>query len=201
MVRSPLTTRQTPADRRPSPQQSAGADKGVGAFDIAAQHAIVIEERHVAAQSRQRLLKRRRGCERPMEIDALGRGQVLDRKDRARIRDHRAEAARGEGRHADMVLLIGRGREAVDARRMGQALILGGERGGGHLGDHEARIQSALLHEKSRKAAHARIDEQRDAPLGNRADFRDRKRHRIGGQRHRFSVKLPPEMNSSLSGK
>ena len=68
------------------------------------------------------------------------------------LRDHRLETARGEGGHRHMVFLVGGGRQAVDARRMRQRLVLGRQRRRGDVRDHEARVQARGRREEGRQA-------------------------------------------------
>ena len=91
-----------------------------------------------------RALERRRRLQRPAEVDALRRGEQLDRDDGRRVARHRREPARGEGRHADVVFLVRRGRQRIDAGRMRERLVLGRERRRRDLRDHEARIDAAV---------------------------------------------------------
>ena len=128
--------------------------------------------------------------QRAQELDALRRGQQLDAEDVRGVVDHRLQPARGEGRHRHVVLLVGAGRQAVDAGRMRQRLVLARQRRRGHVGDHEAAVQARVGGEERRQARHAGVDQHRDAPLGDRADLGDRDRHRVGGQRHRLGVEV-----------
>ena len=137
-----------------------------------------------------RRLERRRARERTQELDPLRRGEQLDAEDVRGVGDHRLQAARGEGRHGDMVFLVGAGRQAVDARRMGERLVLARQRRGGDVGDHEAAVQARLGREERRQARDAGVDQHRDAALGDRADLGDRDRHRVGGERDRLGVEV-----------
>ena len=56
--------------------------------------------------------------------------------------DHRLQPARREGRHRDVVFLVGAGRQAVDAGRVGERLVLARQRRRGDVGDHEAAVQA-----------------------------------------------------------
>jgi len=44
-----------------------------------------------------------------------------------------------------MVLLVGRGRQAVDAGRVGKGFVLARQGRGGDLGDHESGVEAAIL--------------------------------------------------------
>ena len=70
---------------------------------------------------------------------------------RARLAFIGAKPPRAMRRHADMVFLIGRGRHAVDARRMRQLLVLAHQRRGGALRDHEAGIEPGIADEERRQ--------------------------------------------------
>ncbi len=85
------------------------------------------------------------------------------------------------GAHAHVVLLVGGGRDRVDARRVREHLVLADERGGGVLGDHEAVVQAAVADEEGRQAAaQGRVHEALGAALG---DARAARRGRCRGSR------------------
>ncbi len=107
-----------------------------------------------------------RWSHRRVEADALGRGQQLDADDGGRVVAHVVQAPGGEGGHRDVVLLVGRGRQAVHAGGMGQRLVLAGQRRGGDLGDHEAGIDAGIGDQEGGQAAHRRVGQQRRAPFG-----------------------------------
>ncbi len=73
----------------------------------------------------------------------------------ARCSPPSAQPARGERRHADVVLLIGRGRQRIDRGRMGERLVLRRQRRRGHVRDHEAGVDAAVLDEERRQARRA----------------------------------------------
>ncbi len=73
---------------------------------------------------------------------------------------------------------------------MGQGLVLGGERRRGDLSDHEAGVDPAIVDQKRRQTGHPRVDQQRHAPLGERADFGDGQRQIIGRKGHRLGVEV-----------
>ena len=100
------------------------------------------------------------------------------------------QATRAMRRHRHMIFLIGRGRDRIDARRIGALLVLADQRRGRDLRDHEARIEPGLGRQKSGKARQRRIDEHRDAAFGNRPDLADRKRDHVGGEGDWLGVKI-----------
>src|SRR3546814_8669710 len=61
-------------------------------------------------------------------IETLRRREQLDADHRARILRHREQPPRAVRRHRDMILLIGRGRDRIDARRIGALLVLAAQR-------------------------------------------------------------------------
>ncbi len=74
---------------------------------------------------------------------------------------------------------------------MRHLLVLAHQRRGGDLGDHQARIQPRLLGEEGRQAiGQGRVDQQRDAALGDGADLADGKGDLVGGEGHRFGVEI-----------
>ena len=84
------------------------------------------------------------GAQRRVEVAALRGGQQLDADDRGGVLGHRQQPARAVRRHRDVVLLVGRGRDRIDARRIGALLVLRHQRRGRHLRDHEAGVQPGL---------------------------------------------------------
>ena len=77
-----------------------------------------------------------------------------------------------------------------DACRESEALVLADQRGGGDLRDHQARIDARILRQEGGQAAHLWIDENADPPLGNRADFAQRHRDRVGGEGDRLGMEI-----------
>ena len=135
------------------------------------------------------------------QVDPLAGGEELDRHDVEGIGRHGEQAACAVGRHAHVILLVGRGRDAVHARRMTQHAILRHECRGGDLRHHEAGIDPALRGEEGRQAAHLRIDQQRHAALGDGTDLRAREREDIGREGHRLGVKVAPGEDLAGVGK
>ena len=74
--------------------------------------------------------------------------------------------------------------------RMRERLVFGGERRRGHMRDHEARVDAALLHQKRRQTGEIGVHHERDPTLGQRADLRDREREIIGGERDGLGVEI-----------
>ena len=65
-----------------------------------------------------------------------------------------------------MILLARARRNRVDRRRMAERLVLGDERGGDVLRDHEPGVQASIRRQECRQPiAQIRIDEALDAPL------------------------------------
>ena len=137
---------------------------------------------------------------RPVEVDALRRRRAARCDDGGGVVGHLAEAPRGEGRHRDMVLLVGGGRQRIDRGGMGQRLVLGGQRRRRHMGDHEAGIEPALGDEEGRQAAHHRVGEERDAALGEGADLGDGEGEDVGGDRHRLGVEIAAREDLAVLG-
>ena len=69
--------------------------------------------------------------------EALAIRHGLDADDHAGVARHVQQAPRGVGGHGDVVFLVGRGGQAGHAAGVGQALVLGSQRGCRDLGDHE----------------------------------------------------------------
>ena len=137
-----------------------------------------------------RLPERRRGRERRAQVDPLRGGEQLDRDDAGAVGGHVGEPAGGKRRHADVVFLVRRGRQAVDARRVRERLVLARERGRRHLRDHEAGIHPAVLDQERRQPRKRGVDEERDAALGKRPGLRDCHCERVRHERHRLGVEV-----------
>ena len=146
--------------------------------------------RHARAQQRARALERRARRQRRVEVAALRGGEQLDRDDVRGVLRHAARRRARVRRHRDVILLVGRGRDRVDARRIGALLVLRDQRRGRHLRDHEAGVEPRLRREERRQAGQRRIDQHGDAPLGERADLADRQREHVGGERDRLGVEV-----------
>ena len=73
------------------------------------------------------------------------------------------------------------------------------KRGGRDLRHHEAGIHAAVGDQERRQAAHLGVDQQRDAPLGDRADLGDRQRQLIGRERHRLGVKIAARQHLAIA--
>ena len=78
---------------------------------------------------------------------------------------------------------------------MCERLVLGSERRGGHLRNHETRIYAALLDQEWRQSRQVRIHHQRDTALGQRADFRDRDGEIVRSKRNGFGVEVATGQN------
>lgn len=63
-----------------------------------------------------------------MELDALSGRQQLDADHHGGVFGHERQASCRIGRHRNVVLLIGGGRDTVDAAGMGERLVLGHQR-------------------------------------------------------------------------
>ena len=105
--------------------------------------------------------------------------------------DHRLQPARREGRHRDVVFLVGRGRQAVDAGRMRERLVLARQRRRGDVRDHEAAVQAGVGASGTAAGretlASISIAMRRSAIAPTSAIAT---RHRVGGERHRLGVEV-----------
>jgi hypothetical protein len=137
------------------------------------------------------LLEDGRTLQRPVKFDALRRRQQFDPDNDCRIVRHLAQPARCERRHADVVFLVGGRGQAVDTGGMGHRLVFRGQRGCRHVRDHDAGVQAWFAHQERRQAGQMRVDQQRDAALGQRADFGNCQRQRVGRERHRLGMEIP----------
>ena len=103
---------------------------------------------------------------------------------RARGLERRAHA------HADVVFPVRRRRNRVDAGRMRERLHLRGQRRGGHLRHHVARLQAAVAGQERRQVAERRIDQPIGSPLADRRELHERDGEQVGGDRDRRAVKV-----------
>ena len=125
-----------------------------------------------------------------MKVNALRGGEQFDTDDTSGVIHHAQQPARGMGCHADVIFLIRRGGNRVDAAGGGERLVLGNQRGRGDLRDHEAGVHAAVVDQKWRQPAHLRVHEDGDAPLRQAPYLGNRQRKRVCGKCHRLGVKI-----------
>ena len=82
--------------------------------------------------------------ERGQELDGLRAGEQLDRERVLGVGEDLHDLQTGRVPHRHVILLAGARRDRVDARRVGEDLVLGDERRGDVLRDHEARVETAV---------------------------------------------------------
>ena len=104
------------------------------------------------------------------------------------------------GRHADVIFLIRGSRNRIDAGRRRERLVFGNQRRRGDLRDHESGIQTAVVDQEGRQAAHFRVHEHGNAALRQAADFRDRQGKRVGGKGHGLGVKISARQHLARFG-
>jgi len=135
------------------------------------------------------------GAERREQVDALRGGEKFDGENVAEIGEHRSEAARGAHAHGDVIFLVrGRG-NGIDGVRRGERFHFAGERGGGHLQDHEAGVESGMADEKSGQVARLRIGHLVDAALGNASESGESDGEMVGGHGERLAVEIAAAEN------
>ena len=124
--------------------------------------------------------------ERREQIDALARGEELDREHVRREVDRARELERGAHAHADVIFAAGRRRDRVDAGGMRERLDLGRERRGRDVRHHQAGVagRSRAIEER-RQAALGRRHQPLGAALADRRELREAERQRVGGERDR----------------
>ena len=104
--------------------------------------------------------------ERREELHCLRAGEQLDRERTLGVAEHDECLQPGGVAHRHMILLSCARRDRVDARRMAERLVLGDERRGHVLRDHEAGVQPAFGRQERRQpVGEARVYESLDAPL------------------------------------
>ena len=84
---------------------------------------------------------------------------------------------------------------------MRERLVLGGERRGRHLRDHEAGIDAAVLDQERWQPGKVRVHQQRNAALGQRADLGDREREVVRGEGDRLGVEVAARQYLAHPGK
>ena len=73
---------------------------------------------------------------------------------------------------------------------MRQRFVFRSQRRAGDLGDHEAGVHPAVIHQEGRQLGQVAVDQQRHAAFGQRADFGNGQGQVIGGKGHRFGVEI-----------
>ena len=150
-------------------------------------------------RARRRGRARARGRPRAAPTSAAAGGTRGPRRRRAarwrgRARVFATDARRlaGGGRaHRDVVLLVRGGRDRVDARGMGERLVLGGEGGGGDVRDHEAGAAARRrARQEGGQAGERRVDQPLGAALADGAELGDRDGQHVGGEGHRLAVEV-----------
>ena len=169
----------------------AALDARAHRFEVRRERAVAIPERDVGADQRQRVARasaRSRAARRRSTPCAAASSSIATM--RAVFAAIGSQPARRERRHADVILLVRRGRQRVDRSRMRERLVLRRERRRGHLRDHEAGIHAAVLDQKRRQARQVRVHHQRGAALRQRADLGDREREVVRGERDGLGVEI-----------
>ena len=100
-----------------------------------------------------------------------------------------------------MILLVGRGGNRIDAGGIGALLVLGHERRGRHLRDHEPGIETGLRRQEGGQAGQCRIDQHGHAPFRQRPDLADRQRDDVGRESHRLGVEVAARQGLAGLGK
>jgi hypothetical protein len=160
-------------------------------LDVLVQRAIVVERRDDLAHRRDRRPHAQRRDERRALIDAHARGHDLDRERAPHVLDDLTELAGRHAAHRHVVLFSGRRRDAVDARRVREDLVLADERRARDLRDHEARVEAAVPREERREAARQRrVHQLLDATLGDVAELGGRHRGEIEREGQRLPVEV-----------
>ena len=125
----------------------------------------------------------------PVLVDYLS---DLDGDDLYDVLEDLRRLASGDGAHAHVVFAARAGRDRVNGGRVRQDLVLGHQRGGGVLGNHEPRVQAARLHEERRQAVgQGLVDEMGDPALGDAADLGQGYGHIVEDHAHRLARQGP----------
>src|ERR1700733_13441652 len=116
--------------------------------DVGMKVTVVFQARNLATEQGPDSFKRRARREGAMKVASLGGGEELNADDRRCVISHRRQPPRAMRSHRDVILLVGRGRNGIDAGWMGEGLVLGDQGGGGHLRNHEPGIEPGLRGQK-----------------------------------------------------
>ena len=112
--------------------------------------AVVLHERHDAAEVAENLLDSRGGMQRTTELQGLRGIHQLDCEYLLCILDNPDELRCGVGAHTDVVLLSLRRRNGIRAGREAEALALADNGGRRILRNHKAAVQSRFRHQERR---------------------------------------------------
>ena len=121
--------------------------------DVRAHVAILVPGGGHAPHHLVHLLQRLGRLQRAQELDCLTGGEQLDGDHLLNVPHHLEAFPCRKAAHGDVVLGAGAGREGVDAGRVAEGLVLRDERGGRAVGDHEAGVEAAVLHQEGRQLA------------------------------------------------
>ena len=158
----------------------------------AGQRAIVLEPRRERPNELPRGRNAGARLERRMELHRLCAGEQLDREHALGVRQHLPRLQPRRIAHRHMVLLSGARRDRVDARRMGEHLVLADERRRHVLRDHEPGVEPAFDREESgQPLGQRRVDHPLGAALGHRRELGDGHRQRVERERDGLTVEVP----------
>ena len=129
---------------------------------------VVAEPRGERPDEASRAHALRSRLERREELDPLRAREQLDRQRPLGVREHLPGLQPGRVPHRDVILLARARRDRVDARRVGEHLVLADQRRGHVLRDHEPGVEPAVGGQERRQTARqARVDEPLDPALGD----------------------------------
>ncbi len=135
-------------------------------------------------------LQFRRGGEWAQRVERMGGGEQFDAQHACRVVADPGELAAGPRRHAHVIFLARRRRQAVHRGRVRVRLVLGDQRGCRDVRDHEARLEPGFGREEHVEVGvHAAV-EQVDASLGRAREFRDGDREEIADEPDRLGVEV-----------
>ena len=121
--------------------EPAVVDQCRGRREIGSRLAISVEMRHCSPNALVRIADARprfgAGHQAKSVVERLGSHDQLDGQDPFDVLEHHPGVSRRDRAHRDMVLLVGRRRDAVGRGRMGEHLVLRYESGGRVLEDHQ----------------------------------------------------------------
>ncbi len=168
----------------------ARSDQVLRGGNVGRKIAIFHKSGNAAAHQRADPLERVARYQGQVEVAALAGGEQFDGDDRPQVRRHVEQAARAVGGHRDVIFLVGRRRDGIDARGGSPLLVLRGERGRCHLRDHEAGVEAGARCQKGRQARQRGIDEHGNAAFGQCADLAHGQRHDVGREGDGLGVEV-----------
>ena len=164
-------------------------DEVDGLLDQFVHVGVVLHERNVFAVDFHELLDEFGALQRFAEVEGLGGVEQLDAEDLLHVVDHQVALRGGVGTHTHVVFLALRRLDGVGGAGHREGLVLVHDGGGSVLRDHEAGVESGVLHEEGRQSALA-ANQLIDTAFGDVAEFRHGDGEEVQDQCQRLTVEV-----------